>query len=83
MIFLLLEEVPKKCVVVCDCGEGSICVNVKNNDGEKNACRKLIGAERNCECECYIDKGICVAVVKCAKNKKEGIVYIRKKLQNT
>lgn len=62
---LFVEENPKKCIVVCDCKNGGICVSFRDCNVEGDACGKSVETGENCTCECYIDKEICVAVVKC------------------
>lgn len=69
-ICLFEGEKPKKCICVCDCGKGDICVSIKDCNFEGEICGKLTDGDNNCDCKCFVDKGICVAVLKC--NDKEG-----------
>lgn len=39
---------------------------------EGDACGKLDAGDYNCECKCFIDKGICVAAVKCWESRVES-----------
>lgn len=51
-----------KCIVVCYCKNGEISVNVKNCSNPSNTCAELAETDYNCECKCFVDKGICVAI---------------------